>query len=338
VSSTRYVGLEFGVHGYKPYRAAQVMARGFGDCKDKANLLVSLLGEIGVRAELALVRTRSRGPIAASPASLEVFNHAIVYVPELDLWLDGTAEHHGSRELPFEDQDVPALRLTEAGPLATRTPATPPGDNSFSEELVVALDPDGRARISAALELCGASFAPAYRHEFEAESNRRDQFAAVVADRFPGATLDAAAFEGLDRLEAPVRVEYRATLPALGKRSGEEMSVLVDRGERLAARYAATASRRFPLEVGPRRVVARRATIEVPKGYRVARLPAATRIETEFGSLVLTATAEGSSVRISRRYELSVYEVAPEAYAGFAAFCRAVDGALAQPLVLVRTP
>src|SRR5262249_22269847 len=34
VTGTRYVGLEFGIHGFKPYKVTQVLARRFGDCKD----------------------------------------------------------------------------------------------------------------------------------------------------------------------------------------------------------------------------------------------------------------------------------------------------------------
>src|SRR6202142_1523201 len=45
VQKTRYVALEFGIHGYKPYRCSQIFARGFGDCKDKATLIVTMLKE-----------------------------------------------------------------------------------------------------------------------------------------------------------------------------------------------------------------------------------------------------------------------------------------------------
>jgi hypothetical protein len=38
IDNTRYVGLEFGIHGFKPYRVPQIVRRGFGDCKDKASL------------------------------------------------------------------------------------------------------------------------------------------------------------------------------------------------------------------------------------------------------------------------------------------------------------
>ncbi|MCK5595788.1 DUF3857 domain-containing protein, partial [bacterium] len=39
VKKIRYVGLEFGIHGYKPYKSCQVFSRKFGDCKDKALLI-----------------------------------------------------------------------------------------------------------------------------------------------------------------------------------------------------------------------------------------------------------------------------------------------------------
>src|SRR5262249_20070002 len=100
VKSTRYVGLEFGIHGYKPYRVSEIVKRKSGDCKDKASLLVAMLKLAGVDASLVLVRTRHGGDIAPYPASLAPFDHAIAWVPKFDLFLDGTAEFSGSGELP----------------------------------------------------------------------------------------------------------------------------------------------------------------------------------------------------------------------------------------------
>ena len=84
VSQTRYVGLEFGIHGYKPYRVDQVLARRFGDCKDKASLVHALLGAAGIDSRLVLLRMRRLGRMPETPASLAVFNHAIAYVPDTE--------------------------------------------------------------------------------------------------------------------------------------------------------------------------------------------------------------------------------------------------------------
>ena len=122
VTGTRYVGLEFGIHGFQPYKVTQVLARKFGDCKDKATLMIALLREAGIDAELVLLRTRRGGRIEPAPASLAVFDHAIAYVPKLDLYLDGTAEFSGVAELPSQDQGVTVLRVGPRGSTLTETP------------------------------------------------------------------------------------------------------------------------------------------------------------------------------------------------------------------------
>ncbi|MEZ4295130.1 MAG: DUF3857 domain-containing protein, partial [Polyangiaceae bacterium] len=48
----RYVALEFGIEGIRPRRASQTMARGWGDCKDKATVIVTMLREIGIPATI----------------------------------------------------------------------------------------------------------------------------------------------------------------------------------------------------------------------------------------------------------------------------------------------
>ncbi|HRE91682.1 MAG TPA: DUF3857 domain-containing protein, partial [Myxococcota bacterium] len=68
VEKTRYVGIEFGIHGFKPYKVSEVVKRGYGDCKDKASLLIALLRAVGVEAELVLVRTRDLGDLAGTPS------------------------------------------------------------------------------------------------------------------------------------------------------------------------------------------------------------------------------------------------------------------------------
>jgi transglutaminase-like putative cysteine protease len=89
----RYVGVEIGINSHVPYPPATVMRRGYGDCKDKVLLLVTMLRELGVSAWPALVSTtygRYMRDFHPTPAH---FDHAIVQA-EVDgqiYWLDPTA-------------------------------------------------------------------------------------------------------------------------------------------------------------------------------------------------------------------------------------------------------
>jgi tetratricopeptide (TPR) repeat protein len=125
IRSTRYVGLEFGIHGFKPYRTTEVVARGFGDCKDKATLLYVMLKEAGIDAAIALVRTRGSGEVNPDFPFQFLFDHAIAAVPSLDLFLDGTVDYLDFKTLPPGDQGVFSLVLSE-GKIETPSLSTSP--------------------------------------------------------------------------------------------------------------------------------------------------------------------------------------------------------------------
>ncbi|HEV7405390.1 MAG TPA: DUF3857 domain-containing protein, partial [Chthoniobacteraceae bacterium] len=93
----RYLGIEIGANSHQPYPVAKVCARRFGDCKDKANLLSTLLRRLGFDADPALVATDWRHAIAGWLPTPWAFNHAIVRVNwnGRAYWLDPTREHQG---------------------------------------------------------------------------------------------------------------------------------------------------------------------------------------------------------------------------------------------------
>ena len=94
VSALRYVAIECGVHGFRPRTPAQVLSNRYGDCKDKANLLVALLRCQNIPASFVLL---NRGSATDVSFPSWQFNHAICFVPRApdagqpdDLWLDST--------------------------------------------------------------------------------------------------------------------------------------------------------------------------------------------------------------------------------------------------------
>ena len=106
---------------------------------------------MGIDSRLVLLRMRRLGRIPEHPASLAVFNHAILYVPELDLWLDGTASYSGTRDLPGEDRGATVLVVNPDGPPRFGTiPEARPDENRLDADLDLSLAADG---ISVAKEL-----------------------------------------------------------------------------------------------------------------------------------------------------------------------------------------
>jgi len=144
----RYLGVEVGLGGAKPFDPSEVLERRFGDCKDKSVLLVTLLRELGLQAKPALVNTgRGRGLDDALPSPL-AFDHAIVQVTLGGQvhFIDPTVSYQRGR---LSDREPPDLeRALLVGP-DTRGLVTMPrprlSEPDHVERDLVTLDRDGRA-------------------------------------------------------------------------------------------------------------------------------------------------------------------------------------------------
>lgn len=90
----RYTGLELGKNAYRPYPPETVLKRRFGDCKDKAQLLVALLREADIAAEPVLVNARRRDGISERLPSPGAFDHVVVraHLPGRVVWIDPTRD------------------------------------------------------------------------------------------------------------------------------------------------------------------------------------------------------------------------------------------------------
>lgn len=84
-----YKAIEFGRGARIPRPAPEVATRGYGDCKDQSLLLLKLLRSSSIDAELVLIR--SGGPIEKSVASLDQFDHMVLWVGG-KWFIDPTAE------------------------------------------------------------------------------------------------------------------------------------------------------------------------------------------------------------------------------------------------------
>jgi tetratricopeptide (TPR) repeat protein len=89
---TRYVFLGMNFGGYVPADAEVTWSRRFGDCKGKTALLLSLLWELGIDAEPALVNSSGGDGLDEMLPELSRFDHVLVraVIAGKTYWLDGT--------------------------------------------------------------------------------------------------------------------------------------------------------------------------------------------------------------------------------------------------------
>jgi tetratricopeptide (TPR) repeat protein len=123
----RYVSLSFGLGRVQPHAAGEVLANGYGDCKDKNTLLAALLQTQGIQSSSVLIGLQHRlDPDVPSPSQ---FDHMITRVPVggQDIWLDSTSGVLPFRMLMAATRDKEALLIMQDGKSAlVRTPADLP--------------------------------------------------------------------------------------------------------------------------------------------------------------------------------------------------------------------
>ena len=93
----RYLGIEMGRNSHEPHQPWETLDTRWGDCKDKALLLVALLRELGLEAYPALVSTRLQHRIADKLPSPFLFDHVITQVIDggKTYWVDATINDQG---------------------------------------------------------------------------------------------------------------------------------------------------------------------------------------------------------------------------------------------------
>jgi tetratricopeptide (TPR) repeat protein len=331
VRNTRYVGLEFGIHGFKPYRTTDIYSRRFGDCKDKASLLKVMLAEAGIDSNLVLVRTRDQGSLPADPASLAAFNHAITYVPSLDLFLDGTAEWSGPGELPSNDQGATVLVIEDGAGAELRTiPMSAAADNGRRTEQRVALKADGTAAVEHTVTVWGGG-ASSVRYRFQSPEERQERLTAAFGDVFPGVEVRDVKAPGLDEILRPATLSATLKVPRWATQEGQALRFQVlGRESRLTTTMAGTAEREHDLVLDLPSTEENEIRYTLPSGHKLTRLPAGKTLDTPVGKFSLEVEPRDDGVAVRSRLQLTRARITPAEYDAFRQFLRQVDASLEQ--------
>jgi tetratricopeptide (TPR) repeat protein/transglutaminase-like putative cysteine protease len=154
----RYTGVELAEGGLLPRPPGETLKRKFGDCKDKAVVLTTLLRALDIPAYVALLSAGEGDPdVEESLPGMGAFNHAIVMVPgNPAVWIDPTDPFARAGELPAQDQGRLALVASPTATGLVRTSEATSADNREVETREIYLSDLGGARVVETTEYWGA--------------------------------------------------------------------------------------------------------------------------------------------------------------------------------------
>jgi hypothetical protein len=321
----RYEDVEIGVGGYVPSPGDEVLARAWGDCKDKAELLRQMLAAVDIPSHLVLLRSGSDGALDPEVATPFQFNHAILAVPASSvppadgdpvyggyLLVDVTWERGGVGWLPPTDRGRSVLVATPAGGELVAVPDDP-GSELATVDLAGEIDWLGDLTGRVEVFIQGAR-AVAWLDDLALREQGRteEDLRSLVAGVLPGSRLSGMEWEEIPgdvpalRLTAVIEMdrlvreeEGAGSLLARGQAPFPEVRLLADRAAPVmlrAGRTLTTWSLRLPEDWCP---------VE----------PREDREENGLGRIVATVGAgpEDSDLQVTRETEIRRSRIDPDA-------------------------
>ncbi|MDQ3633069.1 MAG: DUF3857 and transglutaminase domain-containing protein [Acidobacteriota bacterium] len=355
VQNLQYISIDIGVaygNGYKPRASDKVMARGYGDCKDKATLMRAMLQALKIDAYPVAIFSGDPTFVRKEWASPRQFNHCIIAVrvsketnaPTIIenetlgrlLIFDATDDMTPVGDLPDYLQGSYALVMAgEKGDLL-EMPTTPPENNSLERNVEVKLTENGSITGKIHEETKGQSSRQErtiFRRLSKGDYQKTIEHwltggatAAKLINLTPKDNHSDASFD--------LQVEFSA--PAYGQLMQNRLLVfkpaIVSRSNSI---YLTEKQRTHPVSLDSNSFN-ETAVFELPEGFAVDEVPDAVNLKTSFGKYSTSYEVKDGKLIFKRSLITNRMVVPTEKYNAVRDFYSKIRDVEQSPVVLLR--
>ena len=296
---TRYVALELGLSAFQPHPAADVCRNRYGDCKDMATLLLTMLHEAGIKnAWPVLLGADSHLPVESYLAAPSFFNHAIVRA-DIDgkpYWFDSTAAMCPFGQIPGGDRGVHAFVIRDGVGAFETIPTGAPEENCETTTTKVVLHADGSADCATKVGMSGDNGLGA-RLSFRGlqTSQLKPGFQSMVSGLSPNASLLDYSLSPLADRDTPVVLGLSYHAPLWATRTGHLL--IIDGKDMTSAPYD-RASRMYPIYESRTAQEIQDLVVTLPAGYTLEDKPDPLHEKMPLGDYDQTITLTGNTLTV----------------------------------------
>ena len=327
----RYVAIELGIGGWQPHTASDVFAHRYGDCKDKATLLSSMLSRVGIDSFYVLINSERGSVNPQVPAFAGAFNHAVLAIklpPNLsDSSLVATIQHPRLGSLLYFDptneltpfgeiggylQANYGLLVTPEGGELVELPRQSPAMNGILRVGKLTLDPLGTLTGEVNETRIGDR-AWSERARLRAVNKSSDKIK-PIEDLLAGSmslfTITKATIQNLNITDQPFGFNYSFEAKNYAKNAG---GLLLVRPRVLGVKTSGILEtkdpRKFAVEFEGPLHDTDTFEIAIPAGYVVDDIPPPTDADYSFASYHSKTEVKGNLIRYSRTLEVKELSV-----------------------------
>jgi Domain of Unknown Function with PDB structure (DUF3857)/Transglutaminase-like superfamily len=326
----RYVAIELGIGGWQPHPAPEVFSKRYGDCKDKATLMGSMLHQIGIESYPVLINTE-RGSVTRESPAHNGFNHAIIAVKLPDGLADpslvATLQHPKLGRILFfdpTDQITPfgqirgalqsnyGLLVTPDGGELIELPQQASTTNSIQRSARLTLDTNGTLSGEVKEVRLGdrAWFERWRLRKVTNDADRIKPIEELLAGSLSSFSITRASVINLQHTDQPFGFNYTFESKGYAKSAGNLLLVRPRViGQKSSAVLETKEPRQFPVEFEGPSLDTDSFDIALPPGYEVDELPPAVTEDYSFASYHSKTEASAGVLHYTRTLEIKELSV-----------------------------
>jgi Transglutaminase-like superfamily len=326
----RYVAIELGIGGWQPHPAADIFSHRYGDCKDKATLMRSMLREIGVESYYVVINTE-RGSVTPDTPAHSAFDHAVMAIRLADNLNDpalvATLQHPKLGKLLFFDptnqftpfgeiggylQDNYGLLVAPDGGELVKLPRQPATMNGIQRNAKLALDSTGNLQ-GDVTEVRMGDLAASERWQLRNVTKDIDRIRPienVLSGSLSSFQITHASIVNLHQTRLPFGFNYSFVADHYAKNAGD-LILLRPRilGSKASAILETKEPRKFPIEFEGLVRDTDSFEIALPVGYEVDDVPPPVDADFGFASYHSKTEVKGNVIDYTRTFEVKELSV-----------------------------
>jgi hypothetical protein len=355
VQNLQYISIDIGVgrgNGYRPRPSTLVLQRGYGDCKDKANLMRALLKVLKIEAYPVAIYSGDPSFVREEWASPRQFNHCIIAVKVSDetnaptilthptlgrlMIFDATDAYTPVGDLPDYLQGSLALIVAGGDGKLMKMPVTSPEANKMvrSVEMTITENGDITGVIRERAQGQQAASARRLLRAISASDYNKIIEGWVVRGISTARVGKIAPVDKNSENQFDLDVELKAAVygQLMQNRLLVFKPVVVDR---LNSLWLTDNKRTHPV-VMEANAFSETAVFNLPSGFVVDETPDAVNLETPFGKYSTSYEVKDNSLIFKRSLVLNSATIPVDKYASVKDFFVKIRSAEQAPVVLMR--
>ncbi len=304
----RYVSIQLGIGGFKPFSASFTDQKKYGDCKGLSNYMQACLAAVGIKSYLALINAEyNRIPV--DPAfPVNNFNHVILCVPlqKDTVWLECTSPYNEYGVLGSFTENRNALLITENGGVLAQTPISKPSENKMSVHSTIDITENGGGKMKSIITCTGE-----YRLSYiiQLQNTSLDDQKSYFLKKFELSTPDDFNFimptevKNSEKLQCSIDASFQKIIAF---KTGAKFFLNIQVPMMQVYSLPKNDNRQqdyyfeFPYQKNDTTIY------NLPEGFIVEHLPAAAKIDCKYGHYSFSATYDAVNNRIMSVSEMQL--------------------------------